>query len=122
MKIYSKSYEIKNNTILESYFDISICKVEEFIQDYISNYPAGIFIIMNKPLDEEYGALFDYIIKDNDKIEVFYNDEHENTTARYIGKSVKKALKFSYDNAISGQAILLCGVDARFDLFENILE
>ncbi len=116
--MYNKSYEVKNNALHESCFDISMSNMSDFATDYINNYPKGIFLIVNTSFKSEKVNLLNSMIKSDNNNTVF--GLCMSSTDSSYKNEIKQAINMSYKKADNGQAILLCGVDSEFDIFEHI--
>ncbi len=110
----AKSYEVNNNIIQESYFDMDgMDNAQEFINDYATLYPNGIILIVNKNgvVDGTSEMLTNLLNAQLKKIIVC--DEK-------TGNDITSASRTAFNTAVNGQAILFHGVSKNFDLFSHI--
>ena len=124
----NKSYEMVNNSLHESYFDMEgMDNARDFIDDFSDLYPNGIILVINnfkKSTDIDlltsvfknkliYLIVYSQIIE---KASLFSSENHKKIETKNFNCAVKTA----YNLASNGQVILFQGVDKNFDLFSYL--
>jgi hypothetical protein len=114
-KRVTKSYEINDGVIQESYFDLENMRDEDandFISDFASSFPKGIILVVNNNLLNGKFKLLPIQLKSQLKQTIVYSGTP--------GNDLKAASQNAYNSATSGQAILFQGVSDNFDLLSYI--
>ncbi len=111
---FAKSYEVNNDIIMESYFDMDgMDNANEFINDYATLYPNGIILVVNKnEIADKASKMLTSLLNAQLK-KIIVCDEKP-------GNDITSASKTAYTTAVNGQAILFHGVSKNFDLFSHI--
>lgn len=113
-KTVTKFYEISNDIVQESYFDLDdMNDTEKMIADYAKTYPNGVILVKNTHERTPLSQHIALSIKGNLNNVILFGRTADNNLA--------DATKKAYELAGEGQAILFHGVDKNFDLFSYVL-
>jgi len=127
LALVSKSYELNNNIIQESYFDTDgMENANEFVSDYANSYPNGVILVLNEIGYKKDADLLALQLKSELKYIIFCNGKGTgikrpfDNDKQIDAKDISTAVKAAYEMVIDGQAILFQGVNKNFDLFSYL--
>jgi hypothetical protein len=124
----NKMYEIHQNSISESYFNIADKdEARDFFNDYARNINDGLILVINNEEGVNEIQYFTSAIQSCIKLVIGYGTSNQASTDAYlvnikqiVTNSIESAISEAYIRAKSGQTILFAHVNSNFDLFEHI--
>jgi hypothetical protein len=127
-QMVNKMYEIHQNSISESYFNIADKEeAKDFFNDYAHNLNDGLILVINNEEGINEIQYFTSVIQSCITLVIGYGtinhafkDANLANIKQIITNSIESAISEAYIRAKNGQTILFAHVNSNFDLFEHI--